>query len=52
MAEVGDPAASTDEVAAAWAALRRYALDEEGFSCILADAMGRSNAMGCDVRPM
>ena len=38
--------------AAAWAALRRYALEEEGFSCILADAMGRSNAMGCEVRPM
>jgi len=44
----GDAAAP----AAAWAALRRYALEEEGFSCILADAMGRSNAMGCEVRPM
>lgn len=39
-------------VAAAWAALHRHALQEEGFSCILADAMGRSNAMGCEVRPM
>ena len=55
MAEAVDAVASmdpVDPVAAAWAALRRYALDEEGFSCILADAMGRSNAMGCDVRPM
>jgi 4-hydroxy-4-methyl-2-oxoglutarate aldolase len=41
-----------DAVAAAWAALRQHALQEEGFSCILADAMGRSNAMGCEVRPM
>ncbi len=47
-----DAVASSDEVAAAWAALHRYALQEEGFSCILADAMGRSNAMGCEVRPM
>ena len=41
-----------DAVAAAWDALHRHALQEEGFSCILADAMGRSNAMGCEVRPM
>jgi 4-hydroxy-4-methyl-2-oxoglutarate aldolase len=37
---------------AAWAALRRYALEEEGFACVLADAMGRTNAMGSEVRPM
>jgi 4-hydroxy-4-methyl-2-oxoglutarate aldolase len=37
---------------AAWATLRRYALEEEGFACVLADAMGRSNAMGSEVRPM
>ena len=43
---------AADAVDAAWAALRRHALEEEGFSCILADAMGRSNAMGCEVRPM
>lgn len=41
-----------DEIAAAWAALRRHALEEEGFSCILADAMNRSNAMGSEVRAM
>jgi 4-hydroxy-4-methyl-2-oxoglutarate aldolase len=41
-----------DDTAAAWATLRAYALDEEGFSCILADAMGRSNAMGSDIHPM
>lgn len=40
------------DVAAAWAALQRYALEEEGFACILADAMGRSNAMGSEIRSM
>lgn len=41
-----------DDAAAAWARLRRFALEEEGFSCILADAMNRSNAMGSEVRAM
>ncbi len=36
----------------AWADLRRYALEEEGFTCVLADAMGRTNAMGPEVRAM
>lgn len=40
------------EVAAAWAELQRYALGEEGFACVLADAMGRTNAMGPEIRPM
>jgi 4-hydroxy-4-methyl-2-oxoglutarate aldolase len=39
-------------VASAWEALRAYALEEEGFACVLADAMGRTNAMGAEVRPM
>ena len=52
MADGADAFAAAAAVAAAWAALHRHALQEEGFSCILADAMGRSNAMGCEVRPM
>jgi 4-hydroxy-4-methyl-2-oxoglutarate aldolase len=39
-------------VASAWEALRAHALEEEGFACVLADAMGRTNAMGAEVRPM
>ncbi len=36
----------------AWLALRRYALEEEGFTCVLADALGRSFALGPEIRPM
>lgn len=35
-----------------WAALRAWAAAEEGFACIVSDAMGRTNAMVADVRPM
>ncbi|MFN2324213.1 MAG: RraA family protein, partial [Trueperaceae bacterium] len=35
-----------------WAELRRWAAAEEGFACVLSDAMGRTNAMAADVRPM
>lgn len=41
-----------EAAAATWAELQRYALEVEGFTCILADAMGRSNAMGSEIRPM
>jgi regulator of RNase E activity RraA len=39
-------------VADLFAALRRYAEAEEGFACLLSDAMGRAGAMGAEVRPM
>ena len=39
-------------MADAWAELRRWAAAEEGFTCVLSDAMGRTNAMAADVRPM
>lgn len=35
-----------------WAELRRWAAAEEGFACVLSDAMGRTGAMAADVRPM
>jgi regulator of RNase E activity RraA len=35
-----------------WAELRRWAAAEEGFACVLSDAMGRVGAMVADVRPM
>jgi regulator of RNase E activity RraA len=35
-----------------WAELRRWAAAEEGFACVLSDAMGRTGAMVADVRPM
>lgn len=39
-------------MADAFAALRAYADAEEGFSCLLSDALGRAGAMGAEVRPM
>ncbi|MDF1522656.1 MAG: RraA family protein [Trueperaceae bacterium] len=39
-------------MADAFAALRAYADAEEGFTCLLSDAMGRAGAMGAEVRPM
>ena len=35
-----------------WAELRRWATAEEGFSCLVSDALGRTNAMAAEVRPM
>ena len=35
-----------------WVELRRWADAEEGFTCVLSDAMGRTGAMSADVRPM
>jgi 4-hydroxy-4-methyl-2-oxoglutarate aldolase len=49
---VETPDATVARSAAAWDALRAFALEEEGFACVLADAMGRTNAMGAEVRPM
>ncbi len=39
-------------MAEVWAELRRWADAEEGFACVLSDAMGRTNAMAAEVRPM
>ena len=35
-----------------WAELRRWATAEDGFSCLVSDALGRTNAMAAEVRPM
>lgn len=36
----------------AWVRLRGLAAEEEGVTCVLSDAMGRTGAMAADVRPM